>query len=102
MEIVKVTNDNFEVEVLNNDKPVLIDFNATWCGPCKMMFPVLEEIAATDKIKVVSVDIDDNDELADKYQVSSIPCLVILNEGKEVKRNVGMISKDDLEKFIGN
>ena len=102
MEIVKVTNDNFEAEVLNCDKPVLIDFNAAWCGPCKIMLPILEEIAATNKIKIVSIDIDDNDELVDKYQVSSIPCLVMLNEGKEVKRNVGMISKDDLERFIGN
>ena len=102
MGIVDANKDNFKSEVLDYEGTVLVDFNATWCGPCKMMFPILEEIAATDKIKVVSVDIDDNDELADKYQVSSIPCLVILNEGKEVKRNVGMISKEDLEKFIGN
>ena len=97
-----INSEEFKNIVLEGKGKVLVDFYADWCGPCKMMFPILEEIAATDKIKVVSVDIDDNDELADKYQVSSIPCLVILNEGKEVKRNVGMISKEDLEKFIGN
>mgnify|MGYP002627440909 CR=1 FL=1 len=102
MEIVNVTKDNYKNEVLNSDKPVLIDFNADWCGPCRMLSPILEEVSKkNDNIKIVSINIDDEDELAEEYQVSSIPCLVYLKEGKEVKRQVGLLPKDALEKFIG-
>ena len=102
MAVIEVTKDNFEKEVLKSDKKVLIDFNADWCGPCRMLRPIVDEIAETnDKIKVVSVNIDDEDELADKYEVSSIPCLVLIKDGKEVNRNVGLIAQDQLESFIG-
>lgn len=102
MEIVNVTKDNFEEEVIKSKIPVVIDFNADWCGPCKMLRPLLDQIASeNDKVKIVSINIDDNDELADEYQVSSIPCLVLIKEGKEIKRNVGLISSDDIESFIG-
>lgn len=103
MEIINVTKKTFNDEVINSKIPVLIDFNADWCGPCRMLRPILDEIALeNDKIKIVSINIDDNDELADEYQVSSIPCLVLVKEGKEVNRNVGLISKDDIESFMGD
>lgn len=102
MEIIEVGTDNFETEVLKSAKRVLIDFNANWCGPCKMLKPILEDIAQNnDEIKIVSINIDNEDELSEKYDVSSIPCLVLFDKGKEIKRNVGLISKEDIESFIG-
>lgn len=102
MEVITVTKDSFEEEVLKSSLPVLIDFNADWCGPCRMLRPTLDDIAANnDNIKIVSINIDDEDELADKYEVSSIPCLVLIKDGKEVNRNVGLITQDQLESFIG-
>ena len=102
MNVIEVTKDNFENEVLKSDKLVLADFNAEWCGPCKMLKPIVEEIAETNEnIKIVSINIDDEEELAEEYGVFSIPCLVVFDKGKEVKRNVGFISKDDIEKLIG-
>ena len=77
MALIEVNKDNFEKEVLECEKQVLVDFNANWCGPCKMLKPILEEISSdNDDIKIVSVNIDLEDELSEKYNVSSIPCLV--------------------------
>ena len=102
MNIIEVTKDNFESEVLKSEVKVLADFNAEWCGPCKMIKPMIEEIAeSNENIKVVSINIDDEDELAEQYEVSSIPCLVVFNQGKETKRKVGLMSKDDIETLIG-
>ncbi len=102
MKVIEVNKDNFENEVLNSEKKVLADFNADWCGPCQMLKPIIEEIAdSNDDIKVVSINIDDEDELSEEYNVSSIPCLVLFENGKEVKRNVGLISRDDIESLIG-
>ena len=102
MEIIEVSKNNFESEVLKSTKKVLVDFNANWCGPCKMLKPIIEEIAKNnEEIKIVSINIDDEEELSDEYNVSSIPCLVLFDKGKEIKRNVGLISKDDIETFIG-
>lgn len=101
MKIVKVSNDLFEDEVLKEEKTVLVDFNADWCGPCRMLSPILEEIAASrDDIKIVSVNIDDEEELAEKYGVSSIPCLVVFKDGKEVNRSVGLKPKDAIIELI--
>jgi thioredoxin 1 len=103
MKVIEVNKDNFEKEVINSDKKVLVDFNADWCGPCKMLKPIIDEYANNnDKVKVVSINIDDEDELSEKYNVSSIPCLIVFEKGKEVKRNVGLISKDDIESLVGD
>ena len=95
MKVTEVNQDTFENEVLKSDIPVLVDFNATWCGPCKMMKPVLEEIAEENpSFKIVAIDVDDNDELAEDYYISSIPCLVAIKGGEEFDRKVGLVSKD--------
>ena len=102
MALIEVNKDNFDKEVLESKKQVLADFNASWCGPCKMLKPILEEVSVNnDNIKIVSINIDDEDELAEKYNVYSIPCLVLFDKGIEIKRNVGLLSKDDIENMIG-
>ena len=102
MAVIKVTTDNFEKEVLNSDVTVLADFNADWCGPCRMLKPIVEEIASENpNIKVVSINIDEEDELADEYDVSSIPCLVVFKDGVEFERSVGFRQKEDIAELIG-
>lgn len=102
MAVVEITKDNFESEVLNSDKPVLVDFNADWCGPCKMLKPIIDELAESrSDVKFASVNIDDEDILAEDYDVYSIPCLVVFKGGKEVKRSVGLLPKAEVEKLIG-
>lgn len=100
MAILEVNKDNFEKEVLNSETKVLVDFNANWCGPCKMLRPILDEVAGNN-VKIVSINIDDESDLVEKYNVSSIPCLVLFDKGIEVKRNIGLISKDEIESMIG-
>ena len=100
MNIINVNKDNFDTEVLKSETKVLVDFNANWCGPCRMLRPILESIE-NDKVKIVSINVDNEAELAYKYQVSSIPCLVLFEKGKEIKRSIGLISKDEIEKMIG-
>ena len=101
MSILEVSKANFEAEVLKSDVPVLADFNAGWCGPCRAMKPMLEELAETNPgFKIVSIDIDEEDELADEYEVSSIPCLVVFKDGEEVNRNVGLIAKDAIAELV--
>jgi thioredoxin len=96
--IIEGTNDNFKKEVLKSDKPVLVDFNATWCPPCQAMHPIVEELS--DNYKVVAVDIDDQEELAEQYEVSGIPCFVVFKDGEEIDRRVGMQSKKRLIKML--
>jgi len=95
MSAIILTKENFENEVLNSDKPVLVDFWASWCGPCKMVLPLVEEIAEerTD-IKVGKVNVDEQQELAIKYGDMSIPTLVVIKEGEIVKKTVGAIPKE--------
>ena len=101
MEIMKVTSANFEEEVLNSDKTVLIDFYAEWCGPCKAYSPIVEAVASENEdIKVVKIDVDNAQDIAMKYQVMSIPTTVIIKNGQEVNRAVGMISKSDLVEMV--
>ena len=99
---LNLNNENFEAEVLNSKEPVLVDFYADWCGPCKMMAPVIEELAGElqGKAKVGKINVDDNQELAIKYNVMSIPTIVIFKEGKEVKRFVGVTDIEELKNEI--
>ena len=100
--VKEVTKDNFEKEVLKSKKLVVCDFNANWCGPCRMLRPIIDELSETrSDAKFVSINIDNEDELAYKYGVSSIPCLVLFKDGKEINRSVGLIPREKLEEFIG-
>lgn len=101
MAVLHVTKENFETEVLQSEKPVLVDFWASWCGPCKMVAPVLEELAdeITD-VKITKVNVDEQPELAQKYQIMSIPTMVLIKEGKIVNKTVGAQPKEDLAQFI--
>ena len=102
MIIINGTNDNFQKEVLESTLPVLVDFNATWCPPCQALHPILEEIADEGgDFKIVAVDIDDEGELAEKYNVRSIPCLILFDGGEEVDRKVGLQPKKRLLKMLG-
>lgn len=95
MAVMKITNENFETEVLQSDKPVLIDFFATWCGPCKMLSPIVDGIAEEHpEIKVCKIDIDEEPSLAEKFGVMSIPTLVVMKNGKPVRTSVGFKSRD--------
>ena len=97
IQILKITEENFESEVLQSDKTVLIDFYADWCGPCKVLSPIVEEFASENPdIKVVKVNVDEAQNLAMNYEVMSIPTLVVIKDGKEVNRTIGIINKTDL------
>lgn len=101
MNVIKVTNDTFEKEVLNSNIPVLVDFYADWCGPCKMLSPTVDEVAnENDDIKVVKVNVDEAQDIAIKYQVMSIPTLVVIKNGNEVNRSVGVIDKEEILSMI--
>ena len=102
MEIDQVTDSNFQDEVLSSDKPVLVDFWAEWCGPCKMIGPILEELAREmdGKIKIVKVDVDSNSQTAMNYAIRSIPTLIIVKDGSVQSQHIGAASKAQLENFI--
>ena len=90
MSVLHITKDTFEKEVLQSDKPVLLDFFAVWCGPCKMIAPILDEIAEErEDIKVCKVNVDEEPELAAKYQVMSIPTLFVIKDGQVVNQALG-------------
>lgn len=94
----KFTDENFEQEVLNSDIPVLVDFYADWCGPCKMLAPVIEELAKEyeGKVKIGKLNVDEEQNSSKKYKVMSIPTLIFFKDGEEVDKLVGMLSKDQL------
>lgn len=93
---MEFNSENFEKEVLNESKTVLVDFYADWCGPCKMMAPIIEEVGKQIQGKVGKVNVDKNQDLAMKYNIMSIPTIIIFKEGKEVKRFVGLRDKNEL------
>lgn len=101
MAVLEVTGASFEKEVLQSDRPVLADFYADWCGPCKMLRPILEEISDDRQdVKVVSINIDEEDELAEQFDVSAIPCVVLIRDGMEVDRSVGLKPREALEELL--
>ena len=101
MEVLKITADDFKKEVLEESKTVLIDFYADWCGPCKMFSPIIESVAQkNENIKVVKVNVDEAQELAIKYQVASIPTVIVIKNGEVANRNVGLISESELLELV--
>ncbi len=101
MSAIKITAENFQNEVLNSDKPVLLDFWASWCGPCRMVSPIIDEIAEerTD-IKVGKINVDDEGELASKFGVMSIPTLAVIKDGKITHQSAGARAKEDILKLL--
>ena len=102
MSVINLDSKNFEEEVLNSEVPVLIDFWATWCGPCRMMAPVVEEIAneVGEKAKVCKVNIDENKDIAEKYDEMSIPTFLIIKNGKVAATTVGVQPKENIIKLL--
>lgn len=101
MAVINLTNLNFEDEVMRSDKPVLIDFFATWCGPCRMVSPLIDEIAEErSDIKVCKVDVDEQGELAAQFGVASIPTLVVVKGGKVSTQNIGAVPKPKILEMI--
>lgn len=100
--IVHVTTKTWEDDVLRSAKPVLVDFWAEWCGPCRMVGPALEQLSKTmnGKIKVAKLNVDENQEIAMKYGIQSIPSLLLYKEGKEIGRTIGAASKEMYQRFV--
>lgn len=96
--VVVVNDTNFESEVLNSDKPVLVDFTATWCGPCKMLAPIVDKLADefVGTYKIVKVDIDEAGQTARKYQVRSVPTVMVFKSGQKTTQHVGVTQRDKL------
>ena len=101
MEVIKLTAENFVKEAMGSDRPVLIDFYADWCGPCRMLAPTIEEIAAErDDIKVCKVNVDEAGELAQAFEISVIPTLAVMKDGALLRKSTGVIPKDAILKLF--
>ncbi|MCR4956226.1 MAG: thioredoxin [Lachnospiraceae bacterium] len=98
MSVITITSDNFDAEVLKSDKPILVDFWAEWCGPCKMLSPVVDEVAeqSDGSFKVGKINVDENGDLARQYRVMSIPTLLLFKNGELAERSVGVITKEEI------
>jgi len=101
-DLLQITDQNFETEVLKSDKPVLIDFWAQWCGPCRMIAPIVEELASeyNGKLKVAKLDVDAYGSIAQQYKILSIPTVMIFKDGKVASQIVGAVPKKDLVKHV--
>ncbi len=103
MSALHITKENFDQEVLNSDQPVLIDFWASWCGPCQMLLPVVEELAGEgEHATICKINVDEQPELAQQFQVMTIPTLVVMNGGKVLNRSVGVKPKEEILKMLEN
>ena len=101
MEIKHINEMEFEEEVLKSKQPVIVDFFATWCGPCKMLGPILEDICDTEKeVKILKVDIDENMGLAQQFGIMSVPTLMLFKDGEEYGREIGLKSKEQMQEII--
>ncbi|MCI6858016.1 MAG: thioredoxin [Eubacterium sp.] len=101
MAVCTITKDNFQKEVMESDKTVLIDFWAAWCGPCRMLSPIVDEIAQErPDIKVCKVNVDEEQELAGQFEVMSIPTLVVIRDGKIINQSVGVIPKNQIVSML--
>lgn len=102
MSVITLTTENFEQEALNSRVPVLIDFWASWCGPCKMMGPIVDQIAEEmgTNAKICKINIDEQRDFATKYDVMSIPTFILIKDGKEVKRLIGAMPKEELSRLF--
>lgn len=101
MSVLTITNENFQQEVLNSDKPVLVDFWASWCGPCKMLSPIVDEIAGErEDIKVCKVNVDEQPELAARFQIMSIPTLIVFKNGEMVNQTAGVRPKNQILQLL--
>lgn len=100
--IVELNNSSFESEVLKSNKPVLVDFWAPWCGPCKALAPVIDEISTeyADKLKVGKVNVDDNPEISMQYGIRSIPTLIVFKDGEVFEQVIGAVPKSEIEKVV--
>ncbi|MBR5229503.1 MAG: thioredoxin [Firmicutes bacterium] len=102
MSALNITKENFQNEIIESEKPVLLDFFATWCGPCQTLMPVIEEIAEErSDIKVAKIDVSAQRDLARKYRVMSVPTLIVMKNGQVVNRSMGVIPKDEVLSLIG-
>ena len=103
-DIKNLSLDNFDSEISSSNIPVLVDFWAEWCGPCKMLGPILEEISKElkDKLQIVKVNLDENQDLAMKYSIRSIPTLLLFKDGELIDTKVGLLPKSDLVEWLGS
>lgn len=102
MDILKISSGSFKEEVIKSDKPVLIDFYADWCGPCKAMSSVIKEVAIeiSENVKVLKVNVDEESDLSSQYDVSSIPTLILFKNGEAIKSIVGLRDKSEIVDFV--